>query len=92
MSVIGKGDEEGLRHVEKDVVIPKKMKAKAMKLCEKHVKGTNTLTYLVANQQKINIVQENQLGYLILAHALVNEYMQCMTHAPSLTKIVYVYN
>lgn len=40
MSVIGKGDEEGLRHVEKDVLIPKKMKAKAMKLCEKHVKGT----------------------------------------------------
>lgn len=39
-SVVGKGDEEGLRHVEKDVLIPKKMKAKAMKLCEKSVKGT----------------------------------------------------
>ena len=40
MSVLGKGDEEGLRHVERDVLIPKKMKAKAMKLCEKYVKGT----------------------------------------------------
>ena len=39
MSVIGKGDEEGLRHVEKDVLIPKKMKAKAMKLCRDYVKG-----------------------------------------------------
>lgn len=39
MSVLGKGDEEGLRHVEKDVLIPKKMKAKAMKLCERYVKG-----------------------------------------------------
>lgn len=39
MSVIGKGDEEGLRHVEKDVLIPKKMKAKAMKLCHDTVKG-----------------------------------------------------
>ena len=39
MSVIGKGDEEGLRHVEKDVLIPKKMKAKVMKLCHDTVKG-----------------------------------------------------
>ena len=43
MSVLDKGDEEGLRHVEKDVLIPKKMKAKAMKLCEKYVKGNEYL-------------------------------------------------
>jgi hypothetical protein len=43
MSVIGKGDEEGLRHVEKDVLIPKKMKAKAMKLCHDTVKGTGII-------------------------------------------------
>ena len=42
MSVLGKGDEEGLRNVEKDVLIPKKMKAKAMKLCEEFVKGVYT--------------------------------------------------
>ena len=41
MSVISQGDEEGLRHVEKDVLIPKKMKAKAMKLCQDYVKGKN---------------------------------------------------
>ena len=39
MSVIGKGDKDDLRHVEKDVLIPKKMKAKAMKLCHEYVKG-----------------------------------------------------
>ena len=39
MSVLGKGDVDGLRHVEKDVLIPKKMKAKAMILCADYVKG-----------------------------------------------------
>lgn len=47
MSVIGKGDEEGLRHVEKDVLIPKKMKAKAMKLCQDYVKGKIIISLLV---------------------------------------------
>ena len=32
-------DSEGLRHVEKDVLIPKKMRAKAMVLCQDLVKG-----------------------------------------------------
>jgi len=39
MSVLGAGDSEGLRHVERDVLIPKKMREKAMKLCADYVKG-----------------------------------------------------
>jgi len=38
MSVLGAGDSEGLRHVERDVLIPKKMREKAMKLCADYVK------------------------------------------------------
>ena len=34
---IGKGEE--LRHVERDVIIPKIMKEHAMKLCSEYVKG-----------------------------------------------------
>ncbi len=33
-------DSQTLRHVEKDVLIPKKMRAKAMVLCQDLVKGT----------------------------------------------------
>ena len=39
MSALGTGDSEGLRHVERDVLIPKKMREKAMKLCADYVKG-----------------------------------------------------
>lgn len=38
-SMIGQGDSEGLRRVEKDVLITKKVKDKAMKLCGDFVKG-----------------------------------------------------
>lgn len=38
-SFVGKGDEEGLRKVEKDVLITKKMKYKAMDLCSGIIKG-----------------------------------------------------
>ena len=38
-SVIGKGDNEGLRKVEKDVLITKKVREKAMELCNDLVKG-----------------------------------------------------
>ena len=55
MSVIGKGDEEGLRHVEKDVLIPKKMKAKAMKLCHDTVKG---IKIILQNLLKLCIFAE----------------------------------
>lgn len=41
-SVVGKGDKDGLRKVEKDVLITKKMKLKAMDLCGDFVKGKNT--------------------------------------------------
>lgn len=34
---VGKGDE--LRHVERDVIIPKIMKQRAMKLCNEYVQG-----------------------------------------------------
>ncbi len=37
--IVGKGDSEGLRKVEKDVLISKKMKEKAMNLCGSYVKG-----------------------------------------------------
>lgn len=55
MSVIGKGDEEGLRHVEKDVLIPKKMKAKAMKLCQDYVKGKYSLQILILMIMYLNV-------------------------------------
>lgn len=35
---LGEGDE--LRHVERDVIIPKIMKARAMKLCSEYVQGS----------------------------------------------------
>lgn len=38
-SIVGKGDSEGLRKVEKDVLITKKVKHKAMELCNDLVKG-----------------------------------------------------
>lgn len=39
-SIVGKGDAEGLRKVEKDVLITKKVKHKAMENCSDLVKGT----------------------------------------------------
>lgn len=38
-SVVGKGDSEGLRKVEKDVLITKKVKEKAMKRCDNFIQG-----------------------------------------------------
>lgn len=38
-SIIGQGDNEGLRKVEKDVLITKKVKHKALELCTDLVKG-----------------------------------------------------
>lgn len=38
-TIVGRGDDEGLRKVEKDVLISKKMKEKAMELCGSFVKG-----------------------------------------------------
>jgi hypothetical protein len=40
-SIIGKGDGEGLRRVEKDVLITKKVKHKAMEKCADLVKGAH---------------------------------------------------
>lgn len=37
-SDLQRGDSEGLRHVEKDVLISKKMRSKAMVLCADHVR------------------------------------------------------
>lgn len=42
-SFVGKGDEEGLRKVEKDVLITKKVKYKAMDLCSDIIKGIFTV-------------------------------------------------
>ena len=39
MSVLSAGGDTELRHVEKDVLIPKKMREKAMLLCADYVKG-----------------------------------------------------
>ena len=39
MSVLSAGGNTELRHVEKDVLIPKKMREKAMLLCADYVKG-----------------------------------------------------
>lgn len=39
-SIVSKGDAEGLRKVEKDVLITKKVKEKAMELCSDFVKGS----------------------------------------------------
>jgi len=41
--VVGKGDSDGLRKVEKDVLITKKVKEKAMKLCASAVQGMTDL-------------------------------------------------
>ena len=41
--IIGKGDEEGLRKVEKDVLIMKKVKEKAFVLCNDLVKGADKM-------------------------------------------------
>lgn len=40
--IIGRGDEEGLRKVEKDVLIMKKVKARGFELCRDVVKGAYT--------------------------------------------------
>lgn len=37
--------ESHLRHVEVDVLIPKKMRAKAMELCADYVKGVPAMFY-----------------------------------------------
>ena len=43
MSVLSTGgDTEELRHVEKDVLIPKKMREKALLLCADYVKGQSS--------------------------------------------------
>jgi len=38
--IIGRGDEEGLRKVEKDVLIMKKVKKRGFETCSKEVKGS----------------------------------------------------
>ena len=42
-SFVSKGDEQGLRKVEKDVLITKKMKYKAMDLCSDIIQGSHPL-------------------------------------------------
>ena len=43
MSIIPPEDHNPeLRHVEKDVLIPKRMKEKAMVICSEYVKGINS--------------------------------------------------
>lgn len=44
--IVGTGDSEGLRRVEKDVLISKKMKEKAMELCSSYVKGNSLILRL----------------------------------------------
>ena len=43
-TMVGTRDSEGLRRVEKDVLISKKVKEKAMKLCGNYVQGTTRPT------------------------------------------------
>ena len=42
MSVLSAGGDSELRHVEKDVLIPKKMREKALLLCADYVKGQSS--------------------------------------------------
>ncbi len=42
--IVSKGDEEGLRKVEKDVVIMKRVKEKGFEICADVVKGTGEIT------------------------------------------------
>ena len=47
---VSKGDEEGLRKVEKDVLITKKVKYKAMDLCSDVIKGIHTLHCVIMRE------------------------------------------
>ena len=45
--IIGQGDADGLRKVEKDVLIMKKVKKRSFEICGNEVKGTSTCIFLL---------------------------------------------